>query len=197
MVETSKMKPVFLSASFPDPERDPRFYDSADLTAIREAVIGLASAVLPHTTLVFGGHPAISPLVRFVAERFDLAENVVIYQSRLYEDVIPKDSQYFENLEWTNAVDDDKDQSLEEMRKAMIESKPFGAAVFIGGMDGVLEEFKMFKQHHNGSAHILPVASTGAAALELWEKSTLPPEQKEALKNNFSYYSLFTRLLAD
>jgi len=187
------MKPVFLSASIPDPKRDPRFFNTADPTAISEAVIGLATVVLPHTRLVFGGHPAISPLVRFVAERFGTAANVVIYQSRFFEDAVPADSRYFENLTWTPAVPGDRDESLYIMRKAMIGSEAFGAGIFIGGMEGVLDEFSRFPKH----TPAYPVASTGGAALELWEQVSLEPAVHAALMHNLTYTSLFTYLLAD
>ena len=40
------MKNIFLSASIPLPERHPKYYDSADIIAIRDAVIALASLVI-------------------------------------------------------------------------------------------------------------------------------------------------------
>src|SRR6185436_3776974 len=36
------LAPVFLSASVPDPKRHPKYYERADVTAIREAVVALA-----------------------------------------------------------------------------------------------------------------------------------------------------------
>ena len=193
------MKPIFLSASIPDPRRDPRFYDSADITAISEAVIGLATVVVPHRKLVFGGHPAISPLVRFVAERAGKPDNVVIYQSRFFEDKIPPDSLYFNNLVWTEAVpqeNPDQAMSLAAMRDAMVGSEaeyPFGAGVFIGGMEGVLEEFVLFREFFP-QVVVYPMASTGGASLILWEKEKETLPYSEVLKEEFEYISLFTHL---
>ncbi len=135
------MKPVFLSASvpYPDPDRNPVYFETADRTAIREAVIGLATVVLPHTELVFGGHPTISPLVRYIADRLDRVDHVVIYQSEFFRDQIPEDSLHFKKLRWTDLEHTLKD-SLLTMRYAMIGEEAthdFGAGVFIGGMEGI------------------------------------------------------------
>lgn len=191
------MKPVFLSASIPDPKRNPRFFETADPTAISEAVIGLATVVLPQTQLVFGGHPAISPLVRFVAERFDKADNVIIYQSDFFRHFIPPDSRFFENLIWTEAVPGDRDESLRIMREAMIGSADFGASVFIGGMEGVKDEHEELQRQYNDQVPAYPVASTGGAALELWEEHPPAPAVRAALLRDLTYPALFARLLAD
>src|SRR5437870_659923 len=95
------MRPVFLSASIPDPRRHPRYIDTADVIAIRESVSALATVVLHQTTLVFGGHPAISPLVRLIAHGLDAIDKVRIFQSRFFEDLIPADSRAFPDLIWT------------------------------------------------------------------------------------------------
>ena len=54
---------VFLSASIPDKDRDPKYYETADFVAIRDAVIAIATVVVPEYRLVWGGHPAITPLI--------------------------------------------------------------------------------------------------------------------------------------
>jgi len=63
VVEEHPLAPVFLSASVPDPSRHAAYFQTARPARIREAVTQLARVVLPHGLLVFGGHPAISPLV--------------------------------------------------------------------------------------------------------------------------------------
>ena len=45
----------------------------------------------------------------------------------------------------------------------MLSRTDLDAAVFIGGMDGSEEEFKIFKNFHP-NAKVLPVAATGGAA---------------------------------
>ena len=58
---------VFLSASVPLPNRDASFFQTADVVAIREAIKALVLVLLEKNgDLVFGGHPAITPLVRML-----------------------------------------------------------------------------------------------------------------------------------
>src|SRR5690606_35061305 len=69
MAREQKMKSIFLSASIPLPERDAKYYDTADIVAIRDAVIALTTVVLPHHRIVWGGHPSITPLIYYVMEK--------------------------------------------------------------------------------------------------------------------------------
>lgn len=183
--------PVFLSASIPSPDRDPAYMRSANLVAIREAVSALTLVVVPSSRLVFGGHPAISPLVHLAAERLGAADRVFIYQSQFFQHVIPPSSLKFRHLVWTSA-EADKDSSLLRMRREMLSSERFQAGVFIGGMEGVEEEFRLFQQYHP-QALLLAVASTGAAARVLYQQ---PGGLKDSgLENDVAYASLFRRLL--
>ncbi len=184
--------PVFLSASIPSPDRDPVYMRSANLMAIREAVSALTLVVVPTTRLVFGGHPAISPLVHLAAERLGVPDHVFIYQSSFFQNVIPPSSLKFRHLIWTPAGVD-RTSSLLRMRQEMITSEPFHAGVFIGGMEGVEDEFKLFQQYHP-NALILAVASTGAAARLLFDQQ--PWGSKDSgLEHDVAYASLFRRLL--
>ena len=58
---------IFLSASVPLPGRDKRFIETADVVGIREAVKGLVHVIMERGDhLIFGGHPAITPMVRLL-----------------------------------------------------------------------------------------------------------------------------------
>ena len=59
------------------------------------------------------------------------------------------------------------------MRKQMIAETAFDVGVFIGGIEGVLEEFELFRFVHR-QALVWPIASTGAAALQIFEMSDRP-----------------------
>ena len=48
-------KPIFLSASEPDPRRSEEYWSSRNLLNVREAVRALAVHVLPRQPLLFGG----------------------------------------------------------------------------------------------------------------------------------------------
>jgi hypothetical protein len=58
-------------------------------------------------------------------------------------------------------------------------------------MEGVEEEYEMFRRKHPAKP-AYPIASTGAAALSLFERYM--PERRELLQD-LAYLSLFRRLL--
>lgn len=186
---------IFLSASIPYPERDEKFYSTADIVAIRDAVRALATVVVPKAQLIWGGHPAITPLIRFVVERMDvdLREHVTLYQSNFFRQYFPKDNLLFENKV---IVDEEADRksSLLKMRKEMLTKNKFSVGIFIGGMEGVIDEFEMFKKHHP-NALALPIASTGAAAKIIFENGILKNDKR--LINDFAYMALFRDLLSN
>lgn len=186
---------VFLSASIPYPDRDKRFYDTADIVSIRDAVRALATVVIPKAKLVWGGHPSITPLIRFVMDRMniDLKKHITLYQSLFFEDYFPPDNFAFENIVLTEKRNN-RDESLELMRSKLIKENDFKVGIFIGGMEGINDEYVMFKESHP-NALILPIASTGAAANILYENQ--PQGFDIRLKNDYAYMALFRDLLND
>ena len=50
---TNKIKNIFLSASIPLPERDPKYIKTVDIIAKRDAVIALTTVVLPHHRIIW------------------------------------------------------------------------------------------------------------------------------------------------
>jgi hypothetical protein len=189
------LRAVFLSASVPDPRRHQRYFGAADIIGIREAVLALVQVVLPRARLVFGGHPAISPLVVLAADRVELRGQVRIFQSEWFREVVPPENLAFPCIKWTPVISGDLNQSLQAMRESMLASESFAAGVFIGGMEGVEEEFALFRQRHP----IVPayaIASTGAAALELWRAHPQRDVKlQEHLKEELVYDALFRALL--
>lgn len=184
--------PVFLSASVPSPDCNPVYRRGIRRVAIREAISALTLVVVPQGRLVFGGHPAISPMVHLAAERLGAADRVFIHQSEFFRSVIPPTSLQFRHLVWTPA-EADREESLARMRERMITSEPFHAGVFIGGMEGVEDEFALFQRHHP-QALLLAVASTGSAARILFDRE--PGASKDSgLVTDVAYASLFRRLL--
>ncbi len=73
------------------------------------------------------------------------------------------------------------------MRDRMIGDTKFHVGVFIGGMDGVLDEFAMFCSLHPRAAR-WPIASTGAAAKELFEKEGA---RRQLFADEMTYATLF------
>ena len=180
---------IFLSASVPLPERNRRYFETADVLSIREAIKALVEVVLPIGRITFGGHPAITPLIALFVREAGLDRNkLTIFQSRFFEGVLPDENALFHNVRMVEAVDDDRELSLHAMRTTMIESRPFRAAVLIGGMEGVVAEAALFSQLRRG-AKILPIASTGAAAQDIFRQGRFPND----LETELTYITLFRR----
>jgi len=189
---TTELKNFFLSASIPLPERDTKYFETADIIAIRDAVIALATVILPTHKLVWGGHPSITPLIYYVMEKLELnvQEHITLYQSKFFEKYFPADNNKFNNVIQTENMSDRK-LSLLTMRSAMLNSYQYTAGIFIGGMEGVEEEYAGFKALHP-NALTIPVASTGAAAKIIFDNSE---NKNERLLKDYAYMSLFQDLL--
>jgi hypothetical protein len=196
---------VFLSASVPDPKRHRRYWESADLIAIRDAVSALAEVVLPRQALVFGGHPAITPMIRLIAKACDARHHVVLYQSKFFAQVYPPDNQEFTDIVETE-VKGDRESSLAYMRERMLTDTPFAAAFFIGGMEGVEVEFKALGQFQpevprfavvstGGAASQMPVGETNRH--EAQRAYVLETRYRHELETDLAYLSLFRKILSD
>ncbi len=183
---------VFLSAGVPDPMRGPEYAATADTVAINAAIAGLVHVVLGRRLLVFGGHPAITPMIWVVAEAMGVEYGawVRLYQTLFFKDEFPEDNKRFQNTVFTPAQGD-REGSLLDMRRRMIGDFPFEAGVFIGGMKGVEEEFDLFAEQHPNAVK-LALGSTGAAALVVQQKAA--PADAELL-NDFDYITLLHRRL--
>lgn len=192
-----ELKNIFLSASIPLKERDEKYFDSADIIAIRDAVIALTTVVLPKHRLIWGGHPSITPIIYHIMQRLDLNihKHVTLYQSLFFEKHFPEDNNKFENIIFTENKFE-KDASLLLMRKRMFTENTFVAGIFIGGMEGIEDEFKLFRELQP-QAFVLPIASTGAAAKIVYDNNLSPEFADQRLVNDFAYMSLFKDLLID
>lgn len=184
---------VFLSASVPDPKRGAEYAETADTVAITSAISALIHVTLGRRLLVWGGHPAITPMIWLVAQEMgvDYERWVYLYQSRYFQDEYPEDNERFHNIIYTANIPDDRDMSLLEMRKQMFSENRFTAGVFIGGMNGIVEEYELFRQFQP-YAMIIPVVSTGGAVLEVAERiGEIAPD----LRDDLDYVGLFHRHL--
>lgn len=165
------MSAIFLSASVPVEGRG-NYHETADPFLIQIAVRELIMAVVPQHQVVWGGHPAITPMIKAVCQDLNISydDHFILYQSRFFKDLFPQDNQVFEaNLVLVDKVEGNRDASLQKLRKEMLSRTDLYAAVFIGGMDGVEVEYLIFHRYHP-DAVVLPVFSTGGAAQELWKK---------------------------
>lgn len=195
MAKEEQVKNIFLSAGVPTADRSAKYYDTADVIAIRDSVIALASTVLANKAfrLIWGGQPAITPLIALVLERYNLkmTDRVTLYQSYEFEKFFPKENENVGNIVFTEKKGN-REASLLLMRQKMIGDNEYAAAVYIGGMEGVEDEYKLFKEYHPGVT-CLPIASTGAAAKIIYDEHSC--EFNECLLTELSYTSLFKELL--
>lgn len=184
--------PVFLSASVPDPLRAQRYAETADSVAIASAVGALVHVLLGRRRLVWGGHPAITPMVYSVAEGLgvDYSQWVTLYQSEYFQDRYPEDNEKFQNIIFT-PKEATREHSLYLMRQQMLGDNAFGAGVFIGGMEGIIDEFHLFREM-NQAAVVLPVTSTGGAVRDIAVEMPNIPADFDA---DLDYVALFHRHL--
>jgi hypothetical protein len=182
------MNAIFLSASVPVIGRG-TYFQTADPFLIQLAVRELMTLALGRRLIVWGGHPAITPMVWAVCEDLGVnyAEAVVLYQSRFFEELFPEENKHFANVKFFDSVDGDREASLLNMRRAMLSRPDLEAAVFIGGMEGVLAEHALFQELHP-SARIVAVPSPGGAARQLAQ--TLD-QLSEADTSNVDFATLF------
>ena len=124
---------IFLSASVPDPRRSPQFAETADTVAITSAVSALVHVTLGRRILVWGGHPAITPMIWLVAESIgvDYGSWVRLYQSKHFFDQFPEDNERFQNVRYAEEIENDRNKSLLEMRQRMLSENRFrGSCVY-------------------------------------------------------------------
>ncbi len=186
------MGAIFLSASVP--LRGRQGHGTASPFLIREAVSALVEVVLGRRLLIWGGHPAITPMIWAAADSLGLeyGRTVRLFQSLYFRDQFPEDNARFKNVVYTEAVGGNRDTSLRRMREQMLRSASFEAAVFIGGMEGIQDEHEMFKEMAP-NAKIVAMPSPGGVARTIFQdRPELPREMQDAI--DFSNW--FYRLLA-
>ncbi len=154
--EPTGTESVFVSASIPDPARWDGQFDALEIT---DAVVALARTFLTAGfRLVTAAHPTIAPLLLYVAAEFpsEVEKRILVYQSALFTDVLPIETRRFEaegvgRIIWTPAVEGDRpepghwDKSLYVMRHQMLSDTQPIAACFVGGMQGVDTEYRLFR----------------------------------------------------
>ena len=185
---------IFLSAGVPDPKRGPQYAKTADTVAITAAVSALVHVTLGRRLLVWGGQPAITPMIWVVADGLgiDYGSWVRLYQSKHFQDEYPEDNQRFQNVTYTDDVGHDRENSLKLMRERMFSDFNFTAAVFIGGMGGIIQEFDLLRRLQP-NATMLPVISTGGAAHDVAQSIGNVPSD---LRDDMDYVALFHRHLS-
>jgi hypothetical protein len=196
---------VFLSTSIPDPARWDGYADPLEIT---DAVVAFARACLTGgLRVVTAAHPTIAPLLLYVAAELpsEHAARVVIYQSELFGEVLPPATRRFAQegigeMVWTSAGPGDEpapgrwDESLRRMRVQMLRESEPAAAAFVGGMDGIADEFALFGEIRP-EAPVYPLAGPGGEARRLLEEMAEPPLAE--LRDGRVYPTVWNRVLDD
>lgn len=203
---------ILLAASYP-----PREYRSkADSHEIAAAVKALAGAIFQQGwTLVFGGHPAVSPLVLMIARAYGQKNRVVIYQSAYFVhhtspattalteegygkiELIPNDPTEMPPSPLGQVDSTNCPKSLSTMRGQMVSHPGIAGLVLIGGDTGIRQELDIFSEK-NGDLPIIPIGAPGGMARELVSETRafgLAPEVFEALPASRNYLTLCTRIV--
>ena len=186
----TELGPIFLSASVPVEGREG--YASAEPYLIKEAVSALMEVVLGRRLLVWGGQPAITPMLWEAAKQYSVPyQNIVqLYQSKIFSGRYPPENTAFPNFIETDAVDNHEARSLNHMRHCMLSAHEYSAAVFIGGMEGIREEYHIFRDLHPNAA-VIPVPSPGGVSRELYhEQGSQPADFERAIDYSFWLYQL-------
>lgn len=116
-----------------------------------------------------------------------------MFQSTFFAREFPGDNAAFEQVILTEPVDNDPERSLTYMRKRMLEG-PYCCGIFIGGMSGVEEEYKLFRAAHPATP-TFPIASTGAAAEAIFRRSRTLQKKHPELTTEISYITLMRSLI--
>lgn len=198
---------IFISASIPPPQDPICLSHPIDKQAIRDALMAAMATILPHSEIVWGGHPAITALIAgILCDIWHEKEYLMrfhLYQSEEFSGNFPKENALFSagNIHLTPKGNDLQD-SLAMMRREMLSpAAPIHMAIFMGGREeGLSKELALLRKHHP-HAIVLPLASTGGYARciynryaeqrpETQEDNPLPNELTNASKR-YRYYTLF------
>jgi len=159
------MKSIFLSASIPKIGRE--YFESADPMLIHAAIRAFLALTLGRRHIVWGGHPSITPMVAAACDSLGIEyfSSVTLYQSRFFQKYFPKENNKFDNLILVPEYQD-LATSLKALRNAMFAAHEYEAAVFIGGMNGIKDEYDLFSEMHP-DVKIVAIHRPGGAAAEL------------------------------
>lgn len=197
---------VFVSAGIPEDDWVDTPFQRHEIT---QAVIAVVrSVVAANGSLVFGGHPLITPLIfqvahQIIAAQDDKFERVTLYQSLFFQDVLPASVWDFRNAPWaivkevqTSGAPPDAEVSLAEMRRKMLGAdRVYDAAVIVGGKRGVVEEYKQFREAFPAMP-VYALRRPGGAAANL-PSVNVDLDLADELNSSAAYVALSRRIVAD
>lgn len=201
-------------------ELSKRYLQSAKPHHIRLAVTALTkTALMRDAQLIFGAHPAISPMVLAAARNAGAQpDSILIFQSSFFADRIPGSTLeladwaagrlFFTPSQSASRQYEARSVSLHEMRALMVSPSNLRGAIFVGGMEGVEEEAHLFKSAHPNLPRYA-IASTGSAAQNLFDRASQRPSrdpphefagrlpEPDIMRTSTSYSLLARKILDD
>ncbi len=131
---------ILLSAALPDTPTDGHAHVLASfVVTFVQAVVGLGA------TVVFGGHPSITPLVHRALQGHTTTPAVELHQGAFWRRHLcpeAEDRSVFANIHW-HGDGETSERDLAALREAMIRPGLDGA-VFVGGGRGIDDELERF-----------------------------------------------------
>jgi hypothetical protein len=152
--------PVFLSASVPQ-----NIVGMNKAQGLLDLMVALVGGILSSSgTLVFGGHPSVTPLIHKVACLVGIEKpQIRLFQLNRFRDVIPpevNDAAIFQKVTWIGDSENDKSKlaaELEQMRVAMVRESQAGIFIggkteqFVGNKPGIRDEYEKFLEYSAAS----------------------------------------------
>jgi hypothetical protein len=103
----------------------------------------------------------------------------------------PEEAVRFENWTEVEAVEGDRDASLARVREQMFDDGPIEAAVFIGGMDGIILIEHAELRQRSARTRLVPIPALGGLARDLFDRqSDLPDAMRFATDFTYWLYTL-------
>ena len=208
MASAQEKNAVLLAASYP-----PREYRTkADSHEIAAAVKALAGAVFQRGwTLVFGGHPTISPLVLMIAREHGRKGRVVVYQSAYFRNHIGPATRALisEGYSVVEEIPNDPAErppaagekldptrcprSPRAMRESMVRHPGLAGLVQIAGDTGLRQELEFFAQRRK-DLPAMAIGAPGGMAAEL-AREVPASDMAAALATSQNYLSLCSEVV--
>lgn len=149
--------PIFLSASVPQ-----NLVGTNKAQSMFDLMVALVGWILSSSgTLVFGGHPSITPLIHRVANLVGIeSPQIRLFQLNRFRDVVPpevNDKKVFQTIRWLGAPRNDRSTLTTELGRMRAEmTRTAGAGIFIGGKTGqysgdkpgIRDEYERFLKYH-------------------------------------------------
>jgi SLOG cluster3 family len=103
------MRSVFLSASLPS-SCDTSDSQSNYAIATRESICAFVREFVPSGSIIFGGHPAIAPIIKLVCHEIqpNLGQYAILYESRVFRRALPSEVKAFIDVRFVDAVGGDE-----------------------------------------------------------------------------------------